>query len=214
MTDSMILDILKQIAKGVATQFGTDCEVVVHSLQDNDIESSIVAIENGHVTNRKLYDGPSRAVLEAISEKGVHEDHLAYLTKTREGKVLKSSTIVIRDEKSRPTHVLSINYDITALSVAQSGINALLNTQKPEDNSEPQAIVQSVNELLDELIEKAMQISNKPVAYMTKDEKVRAVQFLNQQGAFLITKSGDKVSKHFGISKYTLYSYIDAENVV
>ncbi len=30
--------------------------------------------------------------------------------------------------------------------------------------------------------------------------------------AFLITKSGDKISKYYGISKYTLYSYIDAES--
>ena len=37
----------------------------------------------------------------------------------------------------------------------------------------------------------------------------KAVQFLNDTGAFLITKSGDKVCKFFGISKYTLYSYID-----
>ena len=33
--------------------------------------------------------------------------------------------------------------------------------------------------------------------------------FWNESGAFLITKSGDKISKYFGISKYTLYSYID-----
>ena len=45
---------------------------------------------------------------------------------------------------------------------------------------------------------------------MNKDDKVRAIQFLNKSGAFLVTKSGDKVAKYFGISKYTLYSYIDA----
>ena len=44
---------------------------------------------------------------------------------------------------------------------------------------------------------------------MNKDDKVRAIQFLSQHGAFLVTKSGDKVAKYFGISKYTLYSYID-----
>jgi len=48
------------------------------------------------------------------------------------------------------------------------------------------------------------------VALMNKEDKVRAIQFLNQSGAFLVTKSGDKVAKYFGISKYTLYSYIDA----
>ena len=45
---------------------------------------------------------------------------------------------------------------------------------------------------------------------MNKDDKIRAIQFLNESGAFLVTKSGDKVAKYFGISKYTLYSYIDA----
>ena len=44
---------------------------------------------------------------------------------------------------------------------------------------------------------------------MTKEDKIKAIQFLNDAGAFLITKSGDKVAKYFGISKYTLYSYVD-----
>jgi len=47
---------------------------------------------------------------------------------------------------------------------------------------------------------------------MTKEDKIRAIQFLSKNGAFLITKSGDKISKYYGISKYTLYSYIDAES--
>ena len=50
----------------------------------------------------------------------------------------------------------------------------------------------------------------KPVAMMNKDDKIKAIQFLNSAGAFLITKSGDKVSRQFGISKYTLYNYMDA----
>ncbi len=45
---------------------------------------------------------------------------------------------------------------------------------------------------------------------MSKDDKVQAIQYLNDAGAFLITKSGDKVSSYFGISKFTLYSYMDA----
>ena len=44
---------------------------------------------------------------------------------------------------------------------------------------------------------------------LSKDDKVRAIRYLNDAGAFLITKSGDRVCKFFGISKYTLYSYID-----
>ena len=40
---------------------------------------------------------------------------------------------------------------------------------------------------------------------------VSYTHLLSQHGAFLITKSGDKVAKYFGISKYTLYSYIDTK---
>jgi predicted transcriptional regulator YheO len=49
---------------------------------------------------------------------------------------------------------------------------------------------------------------------MNKEDKIRAIAFLNKAGAFLITRSGDRVSKYFGISKYTLYSYIDATNTI
>jgi predicted transcriptional regulator YheO len=46
---------------------------------------------------------------------------------------------------------------------------------------------------------------------MSKEDKVRAIHFLNEHGALLVTKSGDKIAKHFGISKYTLYSYLDVK---
>ena len=48
-----------------------------------------------------------------------------------------------------------------------------------------------------------------PGAIMSKEEMVRAIRYLNDTGAFLITKSGPKVCKFFGISKYTLYNYLD-----
>ena len=67
-----------------------------------------------------------------------------------------------------------------------------------------------MNDLLDELISQSIKLVGKPVAMMNKDDKIKAIQFLNNAGAFLITKSGDKVSKQFGISKYTLYNYMDA----
>lgn len=46
---------------------------------------------------------------------------------------------------------------------------------------------------------------------MTKEDKIRCIQFLNDKGAFLVTKSGDKIANFFNISKYTLYNYIDAK---
>jgi len=40
---------------------------------------------------------------------------------------------------------------------------------------------------------------------MTKQD----IQYLDSKGAFLIKKSGNKVSKFYKVSKYTLYSYLE-----
>ena len=211
MLQGLGFQFLQQLAKGISAQFGSNCEVVVHDLSDHFTESSIVIIENGHVTNRKIGDGPSHIVLETLQgDHSTLEDHLNYLTKTHDGRILKSSTIFIRNEGGAIGGIFAINYDITGLLMAENALKALLATGPAETEHEPERIAQNVNDLLDELIEQSVRLVGKPVALMGKDDKIKAIQFLNKTGAFLITKSGDKVSKYFGISKYTLYSYIDA----
>ena len=207
--DAKLLELLEQIAKAIAAQFGSNCEVVLHELSGKSAYSSIVAIENGHVTGRKVGDGPSHVVLEQLGKHDSDpEDHACYLTRTPDGKILKSSTLYIRNRRGAVTAIFSINYDVSGLMMIQSTIGDLLSTQDKEQ-TEPERII-NVNHVLDELIEQSVALVGKPVALMNKDDKVRAIRFLNEAGAFLVTKSGDKVAKYFGISKYTLYSYIDA----
>lgn len=204
---------LKQIAKGIAATFGSNCEVVIHDLTARNPEHSIVAIENGHVTGRRVGDGASHVVLERLRCADAQpSDHLSYLTKTPEGKILKSSTIYIRGKNKKVTAVLGINYDISALLMVENAVRELTDTADKEQ-SEPEKII-NVSALLDELIEQSVALVGKPVAMMNKEDKIKAIAFLNKAGAFLITRSGDRVSKYFGISKYTLYSYIDAKNTV
>lgn len=209
------LDFLNQLAHGLAAQFGSSCEVVIHDLTKKDLDKSIVYIENGHVSNRHTGDGPSGIVLETLrSDPEKIKDRLAYLTKTDDGRILKSSTLYIRDEKGKIVYIFSMNYDITTLLAAENSIRGLIQTE-PENDAEtdssaaPQRITHNVTELLDLLIEQAIARVGKPVAMMNKDDKVAVVQYLNNAGAFLITKSGDKVSSLLGISKFTLYSYMD-----
>ena len=203
------LDFYKRLAHTLALQFGSSCEVVVHDLESTDPSHSIVAIENGHVTGRKLGDGPSHVVLEALHAGDTQlEDRPAYLTKTADGKILKSSTVFIRDESGRAVGIFAINYDITILRAMGDIIAEVVGTE-PSAPREPEPIVRSVADLLDDLIEQSVQLVGTPVALMSKEEKVRAIRYLNDTGAFLITKSGPKVCKYFGISKYTLYSYLD-----
>ena len=211
----MDLDFLERLSKAIAAQFGENCEVAVHDLLTGDREHTVALIENGHVTHRQKGDGPSRVVLEALKSEDPNalKDSAGYLMRTHDGRILKCATVYIRDENGMPEGIFSINYDVTELLTAEHAIGSLLHHQE-EEKKTPERIPQSVNELLDDLIEQSVQLVGKPVAMMNKDDKVKAIAFLNKAGAFLITRSGDKVSKYFGISKYTLYSYIDATNTV
>ena len=201
------LEELRHIARGIAAQFGPNCEVVVHDLSQHP-DHTIVAIENGHVSGRKLGDGPSQVVLEQLGKDGrAPEDQLCYLTRTPDGKVLKSSTIYIRNSRGKVTAILAINFDISALMMAAGAVRDFISVPEPQP-AEPEKIV-NINDVLEELIQQSVALVGKPAALMNKEDKIRAIRFLNENGAFLVTRSGDKVAKHFGISKYTLYSYLD-----
>jgi len=208
------IDTLTRIADGLARQFGQDCEVLIHDLSKEKIDHSIIYIQNGHVTGRKAGDGPSKVVLETIHKNPDSlEDHLGYLTRTADGRILKSSTMYIRDDDNTIRYILSINYDITGLLAVDRAVRSITFTESETSDIQPERIVHNVNDLLDILIEQSVSIIGKPVALMNKDDKVTAISYLNDKGAFLVTKSGDKVSKYFGISKFTLYSYLDANRL-
>lgn len=209
--DANQVDFFTRLAHAIATQFGPNCEVVVHDLEAKDPESTIVAIENGHITGRAIGDGPSHVVLEAIKAGKLHkmEDRLGYLTKTNDGRILRSTTIFIKNDDGQAVGVLGINYDITIISAAADTLNNLTGKGAADDVAAAEPIVKNVADLLDDLIEQSVALVGKPAALMSKDERVRAIRYLNDTGAFLITKSGPKVCKYFGISKYTLYSYLD-----
>ncbi|GCD10180.1 helix-turn-helix transcriptional regulator [Clostridium tagluense] len=211
MDNDCNLDFLKRLAKGISSEFGRNCEVVIHDLSSDHLDYPIIFIENGHVTHRDTSTSTSRVVLNALKhDVNSLEDKLNYITKTHDGKTLKSSTIYIRDSQNKPTGIFSINYDITELTIAKNCLDSMLSHK--EDTEDVSNIPQNVNQLLDDLLDESVKKVGKPVALMSKDEKIQAIQFLNDAGAFLITKAGDKTANFFGISKYSIYNYIDIKN--
>ena len=215
--DDLTLESLVLIAHGIARHFGSDCEVCIHDLQANDLEHTICYIINGHVSGRKIGDGASKIVLETLEalKKGDNvSDHLGYRTHTSDGRILKSSTIFLKDESGKYRFILGINHDMTDFINAQSALSNIVENIEAAGEDIYGQIPLSVNDLLDNLIEQSVKLVGKTPALMTKDEKVKAIKFLQDAGAFLITRSGDKISQFFGISKFTLYSYIDQAKAV
>lgn len=207
--ENFILENLKIVAHEMATHFGDKCELCIHDLSSEDMEHTIVYIENGHVTHRRVGDSSSNAYLRSKTkiEKGMNvENKLCYTSRTKDGKFLKSSTVFLKDQNGHYKYMLCINQDMSdILSVKNSLENMLSKEERPTDDT----ISSNVVDLIDMLLDKSIALIGKAPADMNKEEKKAAIGFLNDQGAFLVTGSGDKISEFFGISKFTLYTYLN-----
>jgi len=204
-------EFLKRLIKGISEEFGSNCEVAIHDLKAG-YEHSIIAIENGHVTGRKVGDVASRIAMETIHSNLENKDHYSYTTRTNDGRVLKSTTICIPDKNGKAKALLCINYDITQLMISNKIMRDFVSVKETKNENEGDvAIPTDVNQLLENLIKESYQLIGKPVSIMTKEDKMKAIKYLESKGALLIKRSGDKISKFYDISKYSLYSYLNSE---
>lgn len=196
--------LLIEIMHLISQQFGENCEVVLHDWS-NGYEKTIVAIENGHVSGRKVGDCGSNLGLEVMRGTTDGSNQLNYVTKTKSGRVLRSSSLYIKDAEGEALGALCINFDITDLLSAKG----ILGNLTMVENLGEEHFATDVNELLDYLLAESERVVGIPAADMTKEDKMKSLKYLDEKGALLITKSGSKICKFFNISKFTLYNYLD-----
>lgn len=200
------IDMFSRIIKGIAMQFGPDCEVVLHDLS-LPFEQTIVAIENGHVTNRKVGDSSTNLGLEVLrgTKKGV--DYYNYVNKTSTGRILRSTSIYINDTTGKTCGSICINFDITDLIASQKSLKNLINLEDQETSHE--FFDGNIDTLLDALLNECLRKIGKDVGEMTKEDKVEAIRYLDEKGVFLVKKSTEKVAAFFNMSKFSIYNYLD-----
>ena len=123
--------------------------------------------------------------------------------------MLRCSSVYIRNGEGKVIGCLCVNFDVSDLLMADKALGALLSGPEAADPEKAEEFfVNDVNQLLDALLQKVQEEIGKPAAYMTREEKISAEHFLDRKGAFLITKSGDRICQYLDISKFTLYSYL------
>lgn len=204
------ISFLTSTVKGIARQFGSYCEVVLLDLTQHEKYGSglIVLIENGHITERKVGDTGTNLGLEVLRGTDREGDKHNYLTKTKDGRMLRSTTMYIRNSEGNPVGCICINFDITNLMMAETAMKEFTDLNKLNTDVK-EVFVNNVNDVLAVLIQEAQDHVGTPVALMSKEDKMKGLKYLDKKGAFLIQKSGDKICEYFSISKYTLYNYLD-----
>lgn len=197
--------LLSRVAKCIAKQFGPNCETVLHDLT-LPYDHTIVAIENGHVTNRKVGDSGTNTGLELLRGTVEATDRFNYVNQTQDGKILRSSSLYFTDDEGCLCGSLCINFDITDFVAGARGINYFANISGSESLEE--FFTGNVDTLLDAMLAEAVRLCGKSCGEMTKEDKVAVVKHLDAKGAFLIKKSAEKIAKFLNVSKFTLYNYL------
>jgi predicted transcriptional regulator YheO len=198
-----LLDFVSRLVDVLGQTFGKHCEIVVHDF--NSPESSIIAIANGSLTGREVGDTLDSLGFQLLKTHPA-SDLLNYRTKTKDGKELKSSSIFLRDEKGQIFGALCVNVDVSALLKAQEWVQEALGSASTTID---ERFERSVDEVLETLIQNAISSVGKNTADMTREEKVAIVAYLETKGAFLIRYSVERVAELLGMTKYTIYNYLD-----
>jgi len=195
----------------IAEMFGSRCEVLIHDFSNP--QHSIIAIENGHVTGRKVGDPITDFALSAWRKGGfgdIKEDKMVnYKTKTKDGRILKSSTLFIKDKDSKVVGCLCINYDMTDHLMFEKTINEFCTIVDLSEQKEEETFVKDVDEILENIINKAIEEINKPISLMQKEDNLRVVGIVDEKGGFMIKGAIDQLAHSLNVSRYTIYNYLE-----
>lgn len=201
-----VMPLLKQVLTLISKHFGTSCEVVLHDLT-KDYESTIVDIRNGQITNRTVGGCGSNLGLEVLRGTVLDGDRFNYVTTTNDGKILRSSSIYLHDDNGKVIGSICVNLDITDTLKLEGFIRQYNHFDNSQETTE--FFAPDVNNLFAQLIQEGQEMIGKPAAEMDKKERIAFIKFLDERGAFLITKSSEQICEKLGISKFTFYNYLD-----
>lgn len=208
-TDSMaqVAEMFGPVMQAIAATMGPQCEVVLHSLESPDhLDRTIVAIENGHVTGRQVGGPTTNLGLEVLQTHDSTPDRFNYRSHTKDGRVLRSSSVYFRNAEGAIIGALCINLDITAYLQAHGALNDFLGRN---DSEVKETFGAEIGEVLDALIQNALDRVGMPAPAMSRDDKIEVVRYLDEKGAFLVKRSMERVARALGISRVTAYAYLE-----
>lgn len=215
MERQLVMSTLQTVVSVLEEVLYENIEVVLHDLTQP--ERSVVAIANGHVTNRSVGDsilaGPKddkgfEDAKERASSTGQQNTIIAdYRTVNSEGVELHSATAIFRDSDGIPFAGLCFNSDTTVPEMAQRWLNAIVN--KTPRTSPPSKPAEKVENLMDDIITSNIQRYGKSVEEMNREQKLSAVDAMQKGGLFFVRGGVNRAAKALGVTRFTIYNYLE-----
>lgn len=202
MNNEVIFDQAIRTADILVKMFGSKCEVAVHDF--SNLESSLIHLA-GTITEREIGSPITDLVLEQLRNEEV-TDFANYKTTSNKGLVMKSSTVFLRNSQNEVIGALCINVDISLLIQIGGEINELISFSDDEQSKE--SFHTDIHEVIENMINQALEKHHKAPALLDKEEKIEVVKDLESRGAYLIKGATEYSASVLGVSKFTIYNYL------
>jgi predicted transcriptional regulator YheO len=206
-SDKALLHAYEPVVEGIAKAFGSNCETVLHSLEDP--KHSCIKIENGYITGRKVGSPLTDLALEVLDKANSIKSDIvgSYYNKTDDGRPLKSATILIRNSAGKLIGFMCINIDLSVPLVDfMKGFLPGVHDFAEENVSEH--FPGNVDDLVGKTIELIMTGINLKRQISSTEKNKLIVKELHARGLFNVRGIIDVVAKQMGTSRYTVYNYL------
>ncbi|MEV6235451.1 PAS domain-containing protein [Lentzea sp. NPDC051838] len=203
-TADAVFAALSPVIAGIVATFGRSCEVVLHDYRDQ--ERSVVAVA-GSVTGRQVGDAMSEIGLRVLAAGDDAQNEVGYLTRAQDGRVLKCTTLPLRDVDGTLIGALCVNIDVSAINRATGVLSDLLGLSTPDEPEIPSTNFSGdLDQVVESLIERAERAHAVPVAALGRDDRLGLVRSLHETGVFALRGAPGRIAGRLGISRTGLYN--------
>lgn len=197
----------KKLVEFLGNVLGENYEIVLHDI--NNEGSSIVAIENSHISGRSINSPLTGFALELIQSKKYLEcDYITnYKAKTKSNLKINGSTFFIKDGQ-KIEGMLCINHDGSKFEKLSNEILKLANLEMEEPKKSAQEAIEQLSENIEEIIEAILQKYSLNVNDLKPKNRAECIKKLYENGIFNVKGSIPKVAKYLNISEPSVYRYL------
>lgn len=207
------------LAEFLEKTLGSEYEIVLYDFSNK--KNSVIYLANGHISGRDIEHPLDSATFKYISENTINENNFIVSQKgiKRNGKVIKSSSFFIKDNKGRFVGMLCINFDGSKYVNLAKKILKLTNMENASIESEsldsfefPDDAPISLSNVADGLLDESLDLTDIPISHLKQEEKIEIVRKLNEKGIFMLKGAVSEVAEKLQVSEATLYRYIRIVN--
>lgn len=192
--------------------FDSETEIALYNL--DDLNQSVIAVHNGHKSDKKLGDPLSTFIISKLKDKGKDGPpyYLNHLSVSKNNVPLRSHTFLILDKLGNPRGAITISSDVTQYQMALDVLQRLSYLPTPSTTSEGQQDLEKLYTTPKEMIlhiigdvtgGKAIQTNR-----LTPAEKTEVVRRLHAENFFLMKGAVVQIASMLESSEATIYRYL------